>query len=189
MNDEDKDHAADCWCEIAFYAKKFISSNSEKHLDYMIGHKTNRIIVTSYVFALLALLLIVPLGFFVVSNWKQWPIFVLMWFTVGTCASRLPLHFSKEKYKRFVSRDFNYRFNGQTEAALDDEVAAKEIVEYMNAAINGNQYAGSGTNWSVSRRIYYKRKILEQLELIELVLQIAAWTIGFIFCIRFGIPL
>ena len=189
MSDEVENQATDFWCEIAFHANKFISSNSEKHLDYMIGHRTKHIVVISYIFTLLALLLIVPLDSFSIGNWEQWTVFAIMWFIGGICISKLPLHFAKEKYNRFVSRNFNYWFNEQTEAALDDEVASKEIVEHMNAANNGIQYAGKETRWSASRRIYYKIKILDQLELVELVLQTVAWTIGFIFCIRFGISL
>lgn len=189
MTGEDKDQSADSWHEIAFNANEFILSNSEKHLDYMIGLTTKVIFVTAFVFALLVLLLFVPMEIFSVSNWKQWPIFAFLWFVIGICASRLPLDLSKGKYKRFISRSFNYWPDERTEEALDDEIAKKEIVEYMNAAKNGIQYWYKGSNWSVSRRIYYKNKIFEQLELIELVLKIVAWTIGILFCIRLGIPL
>ena len=157
----------------------------------MVRFKTKRIYASAFVFALLALLLIVPRDFFSVSNWRQWTVFAFLWYVVGICASKLPIDLSKGKYKRFVSRNFNYWFDEQTEAKSDDDTAKKEIVEYMNVAKDRIQYIWTGheQDWSASRRIYYKNKILQQLELIELVLKIVAWTIGILFCIRFGIPM
>lgn len=189
-NDRNQNQLTDSWCKIAFYASKFISSNSEEYLDCMVRSKTKWIYVRAFLFVFLALMLIVPRDFFVANNWRQWLLFTLLWFAGGQCASELPIASAKRKYQRFVSRNFNYWFAQKTDEALDDETAGKEIVEYMNAANTGMQIAGPNTTlWSTARRIYYKNKILEQLELVELVLQIVVWTIGIVLCIQLGILL
>lgn len=162
----------DSICVIGLYVDRFIRPNSEKWLDYSISHETKKVLMLSFLLAFLLIALAFPhASSFAVSRSAMWFLLIVVWAGGGYGLSEWIFMMTKERYKRFVSRDFNYWPNEKMQESIDDDVVKKEMVEYMDQTLDGHPVACPGSKWSCARRIYYKLKINEQLELSVSILQ------------------
>lgn len=180
----------DSICVIDLYVDRFIRPNSEKWLDYSMLHETKKVFMLSYLLVFLLMALFFPyVSSFAVSRSAMWFILIVVWAGGGYGLSEWIFIMTKERYKRFVSRNFNYWPNEKMQELIDDDVAKKEIIEYMSTTIGGcpgYPVAGAETKWDTARRIYYKLKINEQLALSVSILQTICWIAVAVVVVVFG---